>query len=75
MLSGGRSQFVALKARTPWRDINQERHLAFAGYDGVVALVAELHRALTNPVWQEVRRPAPWECADAPAAAHSAAGG
>ena len=61
MLSGGRSQFVALKARTPWRDINQERHLAFAGYDGVVALVAELHRALTNPVWQEVRRPAPWE--------------
>ena len=61
MLSGGRSQFVALKARTPWRDINQERHQAFAGYDGVVALVAELHRALTNPVWQEVRRPAPWE--------------
>ena len=63
MLSGGRSQFVALKARTPWRDINQERHLAFAGYDGVVALVAELHRALTNPVWQEVRRPAPWDLA------------
>ena len=65
MLSGGRSQFVALKARTPWRDINQERHLAFAGYDGVVALVAELHRALTNPVWQEVRRPAPWDQAAA----------
>ncbi|MBP6647678.1 MAG: nitrogenase iron-molybdenum cofactor biosynthesis protein NifE, partial [Burkholderiaceae bacterium] len=26
MLSGGRSQFVALKARMPWLDINQERH-------------------------------------------------
>ncbi|CAH2599530.1 Nitrogenase iron-molybdenum cofactor biosynthesis protein NifE [Rhodovastum atsumiense] len=61
MLSGGRSQFVALKARTPWIDINQERHLGYAGYDGMVALVRELHRSLTNPVWQEVRRPAPWE--------------
>ena len=26
MLSGGRSQFVALKATMPWLDINQERH-------------------------------------------------
>ena len=64
MLSGGRTQFVALKARTPWLDINQERHTAFAGYGGMVELVAELHRAIVNPVWQEVRRPAPWEVAD-----------
>jgi nitrogenase molybdenum-cofactor synthesis protein NifE len=63
MLSGGRSQYVALKALTPWRDINQEREVGYAGYDGVVELVAELHRALTNPVWQELRRPAPWELA------------
>src|ERR1019366_10327887 len=26
MLSGGRSQFVALKAKMPWLDINQERY-------------------------------------------------
>ena len=26
MLSGGRTQFIALKANTPWLDINQERH-------------------------------------------------
>jgi nitrogenase molybdenum-cofactor synthesis protein NifE len=64
MLSGGRSQFVALKARTPWMDINQERHLGYAGYDGIVSLVSELHRTLVNPVWQELRRPAPWERAD-----------
>ncbi len=64
MLSGGRSQFVALKARTPWLDINQERHNAYAGYDGMVELVSELHRALVNPVWREVRRPAPWEAMD-----------
>ena len=36
MLSGGRSQFVALKAKMPWLDINQERHYAYAGYEGMV---------------------------------------
>lgn len=61
MLSGGRSQFVALKARMPWMDINQERHHAFAGYEGMVTMVEEIHKALFNPVWQQVRAPAPWE--------------
>jgi nitrogenase molybdenum-cofactor synthesis protein NifE len=60
MLSGGRTQFVALKARVPWLDINQERHLAYAGYDGMVTLVRELDRALANPVWQALREPSPW---------------
>ncbi len=64
MLSGGRSQFVALKARTPWLDINQERHNAYAGYDGMVELVSELHKAIVNPVWRELQRPAPWEATD-----------
>lgn len=61
MLSGGRSQFVALKARTPWLEINQERHHAYAGYEGIVNLVREIDRSLANPVWAQVRRPAPWE--------------
>ena len=61
LMSGGRSQFVALKARMPWVDINQERHEAYAGYDGMVAMVAALDRALNNPVWAEVRAPAPWD--------------
>jgi hypothetical protein len=64
MLSGGRSQFVALKARMPWMDINQERHHAFAGYEGMVTMVAEIDKALFNPVWAQVRTPAPWETAD-----------
>ena len=64
LMSGGRSQFVALKARMPWVDINQERHEAFAGYDGMVAMVAALDRALNNPVWANVRAQAPWD--DAP---------
>jgi nitrogenase molybdenum-cofactor synthesis protein NifE len=64
MLSGGRSQFVALKARMPWMDINQERHHAFAGYEGMVTMVAEIDKALFNPVWAQVRTPAPWDVAD-----------
>jgi nitrogenase molybdenum-cofactor synthesis protein NifE len=61
MLSGGRSQFVALKAKMPWLDINQERHHAYAGYEGMVSLVAEIDKALSNPVWAQVRAPAPWD--------------
>ncbi|MBR9973333.1 nitrogenase iron-molybdenum cofactor biosynthesis protein NifE [Magnetospirillum sulfuroxidans] len=61
MLSGGRSQFVALKAKTPWLDINQERHHQYAGYDGMVTLVQQMDLALSNPIWEQVRRPAPWE--------------
>ncbi|HJV59478.1 MAG TPA: nitrogenase iron-molybdenum cofactor biosynthesis protein NifE [Albitalea sp.] len=64
MLSGGRSQFVALKARMPWMDINQERHHAFAGYEGMVSMVQEIDKALHNPMWAQVRTPAPWDAAD-----------
>ena len=65
MLSGGRSQFVALKAKMPWLDINQERHHAYAGYEGMVELVHEIDRTLHNPIWSQVRKPAPWEQAAA----------
>jgi nitrogenase molybdenum-cofactor synthesis protein NifE len=61
MLSGGRTQFVALKAKMPWLDINQERHHAYAGYEGMVELVHEIDKALHNPIWAQVRKPAPWE--------------
>jgi nitrogenase molybdenum-cofactor synthesis protein NifE len=64
LLSGGRTQFIALKSRTPWLDINQERHSGYAGYAGTIELVRQIDRALANPVWQQVRRPAPWECPD-----------
>ncbi len=61
MLSGGRSQFISLKAKMPWLDINQERHHAYAGYVGMVELVHEIDKALFNPVWAQARRAAPWE--------------
>jgi len=61
MLSGGRTQFVALKAMTPWLDSNQERHVAYTGYDGTVTLLRGIHKALMNPIWAQVRTPPPWE--------------
>jgi nitrogenase molybdenum-cofactor synthesis protein NifE len=61
MLSGGRTQYSALKAKMPWLDINQERHHAYAGYEGMIELVREIDKALYNPVWEQVRKPAPWE--------------
>jgi nitrogenase molybdenum-cofactor synthesis protein NifE len=44
----------------PWLDINQERHHAYAGYEGMVELVVQIDKALSNPVWQQVRLPEPW---------------
>jgi nitrogenase molybdenum-cofactor synthesis protein NifE len=61
MLSGGRSQFVALKARTPWLDINQERHVGYAAYDGMVEMVRQIDLMINNPIWEQVKKPAPWE--------------
>ncbi|WP_315785962.1 MULTISPECIES: nitrogenase iron-molybdenum cofactor biosynthesis protein NifE [unclassified Bradyrhizobium] len=64
MLSGGKSQFVALKAAMPWLDINQERSHAFMGYIGMVKLVAEIDKAIYNPMWEQLRKRAPWETAN-----------
>ncbi|GLR90026.1 nitrogenase iron-molybdenum cofactor biosynthesis protein NifE [Bradyrhizobium iriomotense] len=64
MLSGGKSQFVALKAAMPWLDINQERCHAYMGYVGIVKLMEEIDKALYNPIWDQLRTPAPWDNAE-----------
>ncbi|PZA10415.1 nitrogenase iron-molybdenum cofactor biosynthesis protein NifE [Rhodopseudomonas palustris] len=61
MLSGGRSQFVALKARMPWMDINQERTYAYCGYVGIVEMVRQIDKSLSNPIWVQVRSAPPWD--------------
>lgn len=61
LMSGGRSQFVALKAKMPWVDVNQEKHEPYAGYVGMIDLVQAIDRAVNNPMWAEIRSPAPWE--------------
>jgi nitrogenase molybdenum-cofactor synthesis protein NifE len=61
LLSGGRTQYIALKAKTPWMDSNQERHTAYAGYDGTIAFLKGIHRELTSPIWAQLHAPPPWE--------------
>jgi hypothetical protein len=61
LMSGGRSQFVALKAKMPWVDVNQEKHEPYAGYMGMVDLLRAIDRAVNNPMWEELRSPAPWD--------------
>lgn len=61
LIAGGRNQYTALKAKIPFLDINQERHHPYAGYSGMVEMARELEEALYSPVWQQVRKPAPWD--------------
>lgn len=61
LMSGGRSQFVALKAMVPWVDVNQEKHEPYAGYMGMVDMLDAIDRALNNPMWAELRDEAPWD--------------
>jgi nitrogenase molybdenum-cofactor synthesis protein NifE len=61
LVAGGRNQYTALKARIPFLDINQERHHPYAGYVGMVEMARELDEAIHSPIWEQVRRPAPWE--------------
>ena len=61
LIAGGRNMYTALKARIPFLDINQEREFGYAGYDGMLELVRQLSLTIESPVWEAVRRSAPWE--------------
>ncbi|NPU93496.1 MAG: nitrogenase iron-molybdenum cofactor biosynthesis protein NifE [Gammaproteobacteria bacterium] len=67
LIAGGRNMYTALKARIPFLDINQEREFGYAGYDGMLELVRQLCLTLESPVWEAVRRKAPWEIVREPA--------
>jgi nitrogenase molybdenum-cofactor synthesis protein NifE len=60
LIAGGRNLYMALKSRIPFLDINQERDFAYAGYAGMPELARQLALTIENPVWEAVRRPAPW---------------
>jgi nitrogenase molybdenum-cofactor synthesis protein NifE len=47
----------------PFLDINQEREFGYAGYEGMLELARQMALTIESPVWQAVRRAAPWETA------------
>jgi nitrogenase molybdenum-cofactor synthesis protein NifE len=69
LIAGGRNMYTALKARIPFHDINQEREFAYAGYAGMAELARQLALTMESPVWQQVRKPAPWKKSEAPGVA------
>lgn len=60
LIAGGRNLYTALKARIPFLDINQEREFGYAGYTGMIELARQLALSIESPVWEAVRKPAPW---------------
>jgi nitrogenase molybdenum-cofactor synthesis protein NifE len=62
MIAGGRNMYTALKAPLPFLHINQEREMAYAGYEGMLTLAKELSRTITSPVWSKASSSAPWDC-------------
>lgn len=66
LIAGGRNLYTALKARIPFLDINQEREFGYAGYAGMEELARQLALSMESPVWEAVRRPAPWASSQGP---------
>jgi nitrogenase molybdenum-cofactor synthesis protein NifE len=60
LIAGGRNMYTALKARIPFLDINQEREFGYEGYTGMLELARQLALTIQSPVWESVRKPAPW---------------
>jgi nitrogenase molybdenum-cofactor synthesis protein NifE len=61
LVAGGRNQYTALKGRHAFLDINQERHIPYAGYAGVLEMARQVDWTVNSPVWEQVRAPAPWD--------------
>jgi nitrogenase molybdenum-cofactor synthesis protein NifE len=61
LIAGSRNQYLAYKEKIPYLDINQERHHAYGGYEGIIQLAKDLVHTLESPVWQIARKDAPWD--------------
>ncbi len=46
LVAGGRNQYLAIKEGYPFVDVNQERHISYAGYPGLVNLAEQISNGL-----------------------------
>ncbi|MEC4686155.1 MAG: nitrogenase iron-molybdenum cofactor biosynthesis protein NifE [Nitrospirota bacterium] len=46
LVAGGRNLYLAMKEGFPFVDVNQERHIAYAGYDGLVNLAEQISNSV-----------------------------
>src|SRR5512136_329282 len=61
IVAGGKTKFLALKAKTPFLDINHGRSHPYAGYEGMVTFAKQLDLTVNNPIWPVLNVKAPWE--------------
>ncbi len=62
LIAGGRNQYLAIKEGFPFVDVNQERHTAYAGYDGLVNLAQDISNSInfyTRAATPIAHRPSP----------------
>jgi nitrogenase molybdenum-cofactor synthesis protein NifE len=46
LVAGGRNQYLAVKEGYPFVDVNQERHIAYAGYAGLINLAEQISNSI-----------------------------
>ncbi len=46
LVAGGRNQYLAIKEGYPFVDVNQERHIPYAGYPGLVNLAEQISNSI-----------------------------
>lgn len=46
LIAGGRNQYLAVKEGYPFVDVNQERHVPYAGYQGLVNLAMQISNSM-----------------------------
>jgi nitrogenase molybdenum-cofactor synthesis protein NifE len=47
LVAGGRNQYLAIKEGFPFVDVNQERHTAYAGYEGLLNLTRDISDSIS----------------------------
>jgi nitrogenase molybdenum-cofactor synthesis protein NifE len=46
LVAGGRNQYLAIKEGFPFVDVNQERHIPYAGYKGLINLAEQISNSM-----------------------------
>ena len=46
LIAGGRNQYLAMKEGFPFVDVNQERHVPYAGYEGLLNLAEQISNSI-----------------------------
>src|SRR5208283_4386574 len=62
LVAGGRNQYLAIKEGFPFVDVNQERHTAYAGYDGLLNLAQDISNSInfyTGAAFPIAKSPSP----------------